>query len=202
MHTPTARRLTKYLTAMLLLPHPLTALGETSTWEIDPEHFSISFEAEHIGFQKQLGLFLEGAGSFRYDPETGELDSGHVEVQSQSIFSNHDARDAHLRSDEFLDVDNHPVVSFEATSFAVDTKNNSRGVLSGDLTMLGNTHPVELAIVINKRARYPFGHRQETLGVSASTTINRSRWGMDYAVANNLVGDTVSLRFEFEAIRQ
>jgi len=59
-----------------------------------------------------------------------------------------------------------------------------------------------LDVRINKRGEYPFGHGQETLGISASTTIQRSDWGMDYAVANGLVGDDVALRFEFEAIRQ
>jgi polyisoprenoid-binding protein YceI len=59
-----------------------------------------------------------------------------------------------------------------------------------------------MQVTLNKRERYPFGHRQETLGISASTTIQRSQWGMDYGVSNNLVGDAVDLRFEFEAIRQ
>ena len=55
---------------------------------------------------------------------------------------------------------------------------------------------------LNKAAKYPFGHRNHTLGVSVSTTIQRSRWGMTYGVANGLVGDEVELLFEFEALRQ
>ena len=88
------------LSLALLTPLLLAAglaKAEPADWEIDPEHFSIAFETEHVGFQKQLGLFLEASGSFRYDPDSRELSGGSVEVQAGSIFSNHDARDNHLR---------------------------------------------------------------------------------------------------------
>ena len=78
----------------------------------------------------------------------------------------------------------------------------AEGVLRGSLTMLDETHLVDLEVVVNKQAVYPFGHRKETLGISASAVILRSQWGMDYGVANNMVGDEIRLRFEFEAIRQ
>jgi polyisoprenoid-binding protein YceI len=198
-----------YLCTPLLAFLMLTATdagAEASDWQIDPEHFSIAFAATHIGFQQQLGMFLEASGSFRYDPETKALSSGRVEVQAESVFSNHDARDNHLRSDDFLDAENHPVIIFEATDYTPrDGDGNSaeeHGTLTGNLTLLGNTRPVELTVTINKRARYPFGHRREALGISARTTLFRSQWGMDYAVANDLVGDEVTLRFEFEALRQ
>lgn len=182
-----------------LMPGTGGAHAEPADWEIDPEHFSIIFGAEHVGYQHQLGMFLDASGVFRYDPETQELSGGRVEVRAGSVFTNHDERDDHLRSDDFLDASNHPVIVFEATGYTPDNGNDG-GTLSGDLTLLGNTHPVELDVTINKRATYPFGHRRETLGISAGTTIRRSRWGMDYAM--DLVGNEVTLRFEFEALRR
>lgn len=179
-----------------------TARAEPADWEIDAEHFSIVFDVEHMGYQQQIGMFLEASGSFRYDPNANELFSGRVEVQSDSVFSNLDDRDDHLRGGDFLAVDDHPLVVFSATEFMPNSNDPMRGTLAGNLTLLGETHPVELQVTLNKRERYPFGHRKETLGVSASTTIQRSRWGMDYGVTGNLVGDDVGLRFEFEAIRQ
>jgi polyisoprenoid-binding protein YceI len=175
-----------------------TVHAAPANWEIDPEHFSITFGAGHVGYQHQMGMFLDASGSFRYDPETRELSGGRVEVRADSIFSNHDERDGHLRSDDFLDASNHPFIVFEATGYTSDDENG--GTLTGDLTLLGNTHPVELDVTINKHDTYPFGHRRETLGISARATIQRSRWGMDYAL--DLVGDEVMLRFEFEALRQ
>jgi len=177
------------------------AQAEPADWEIDPEHFSIAFAVDHIGYQQQLGLFLKGSGSFRYDPDTQELSTGRVEIQAGSIFTNHDDRDEHLSSKDFLNVRRNPVIVFEATDL-VPGDDAARGTLNGKLTLLGETHPVALEVIVNKRAKYPFGHRRETLGISAYTTITRSQWGMDYGVADNLVGDEVSLRFEFEALRQ
>ena len=177
------------------------ASAEPTDWNIDPEHFSIAFEAEHVSYQRQLGFFLEGSGSFRYDADTRELSSGRVEIQADSIFSNHERRDDHLRGRDFLNVRRNPVIVFEATGYTPGSIGDS-GVLTGNLTLLGNTHPVELEVTINKQARYPFGHRRETLGISARTTILRSLWGMDYGVADDLVGDEVTLRFEFEALQQ
>lgn len=176
--------------------------AEQADWEIDPEHFSIVFGADHIGYQQQLGMFLKGSGSFRFDPETGILANGRVEIQADSVFSNHEDRDDHLRGGDFLNARRNPLIVFEASNFVPSEEDSSFGTLNGSLTMLGETHPVELDVVINKRESYPFGHRQETLGISAHTVITRSTWGMDYGVADELVGDEVSLRFEFEAIRQ
>jgi len=69
---------------------------------------------------------------------------------------------------------------------------------------LGQTRPVELAVRLNKSAVYPFpiGLAKYTLGISATATLRRSDWGMDYAVANGLVGDEVHMSFELEAHRQ
>jgi polyisoprenoid-binding protein YceI len=76
------------------------------------------------------------------------------------------------------------------------------GILHGDLTLLGQTHPVVVAVTLNKAAKYPFGHGKHTLGVSARAKLKRSQWGMGYGVANKMVGDEVELLFEFEALRQ
>lgn len=174
--------------------------AEPADWRIDPDHFSIAFDVEHIGYKRQIGMFRAAAGSFRYDPVANELFEGQVSVEADSVFTAHDERDEHLRDDDFLDARQHPEIRFEAVQW--EPEGERSGTLSGELTLLGQTHPVALDVTINKLAEYPFGHGRETLGVSARLTIERSRWGMDYAVDNGLVGDDVALRFEFEAIRQ
>ena len=186
------------LTPLLLVAG--LAQSQPADWEIDSEHFSIAFEAGHVGYQKQLGLFLEGSGSFHYDPDAREFTAGRVEIQAGSIFTNLIARDNHLRGRDFLNTRRNPVIVFEATDY-VPGNDAVPGTLAGNLTLLGQTHPVVLEVTINKQAKYPFGHRRETLGISAHTMITRSQWGMDYGVADNLVGDEVTLRFEFEAFR-
>lgn len=177
-----------------------SALAEPRTYEIDPDHFSIGFRVEHIGYARVLGLFLKGKGGFVYDEESRRLVSGRVVVAADSAFSNHKARDHHIRESDFLDAGQYPEIVFQATGYTPASP--TQGKLAGDLTLLGQTRPVTLDVTLNKAASYPFGHGKHTLGLSASTTIRRSLWGMNYGVERGLVGDEVALSFEFEAVRQ
>lgn len=180
----------------LLMP----AQAEVRKFTIDPDHFSLMFEVDHLGYASVLGLFLEAEGSFEYDAEAGTVPSGKVTVQSDSVFSNHDKRDEHLRKSDFLHTSKYPTIVFEVTGF--EKTGEDTGKLTGDLTLLGETRPVTLDVTLNKAAEYPITHEEYTLGLSASTTIKRSEWGMTYALDPLLVGDEVKLRFEFEAIRE
>ena len=175
--------------------------AEPLFWEIDPEHFSVAFETEHIGYQSQLGFFLEANGEFHFDPETYEFFPGQIEVEASSVFTNNEDRDEHLRGKDFLNSRRHPVIFFEAREFHPNQQRTG-GELKGELTMLGITQPINLLVTLNKSERYPFGHRRETLGVSASAVIARSKWGMNYGIANGMVGESVKLRFEFEAVQR
>jgi polyisoprenoid-binding protein YceI len=186
----------------LLVSTPLAA--SPATYRIDPEHFSIAFLIEHIGYERLIGQFTQASGEFVYDEQAKQLNSGSVEVRAASVTTHHDPRDGHVRSGDFLNSEKHPLIRFVAKSYRPDGHSGGEpgGTLRGDLTMLGQTHPVELKVRLNKAAQYPFGHRKHTLGVSASAKIQRSRWGMTYGVANGMVGDEVELLFEFEALRQ
>jgi polyisoprenoid-binding protein YceI len=190
-------RILPMLLAILFSP---TLHAAPATYRIDPEHFSIAFLIEHVGYAKMIGQFTEAKGEFIYDEQTKLLHSGNVEVLAASVSTHHDKRDEHVRNQDFLDADAFPLIRFSAKQYR--TEGDSAGILRGDLTMLGQTHPVELNVRLNKAASYPFGHRRHTLGVSATATIQRSRWGMSYGVANGMVGDAVELLFEFEALRQ
>jgi len=176
------------------------AFAESREFRIDPDHFSIAFRIGHIGYADQIGLFLEAEGRFVYDADANQLSSGEVTVAADSVFTNHDRRDAHLRDDDFLDASRYETIRFEAREWQPDSP--EAGTLLGDLTLLGTTRPVELAVTLNKLADYPFGHRRPTLGLSASATIRRSEWGMTYGVEDDLVGDEVHLMFELEAIAE
>jgi polyisoprenoid-binding protein YceI len=178
------------------------AMAEPAEFRIDPDHFSIGFLVEHVGYADTLGQFLEASGHFTYDEADNELSQGTVIVQADSVFTNHERRDEHLRNDDFLDADRHATIRFEATAWRPGEDDPRQGTLEGELTLLGKTRPVSLDVTLNKAGEYPFGHGGYTLGVSARATIRRSEWGMNYAVENGLVGDEVDLIFEFEAIRQ
>ncbi|MDX1633089.1 MAG: YceI family protein [Marinobacter sp.] len=184
----------------LLLALALPAQAEVRKYTIDPDHFSLMFEVNHLGYASVIGLFLESEGSFEYDAEAGTVPSGKVTVQSDSVFTNHEKRDEHLRKSDFLHTSEYETVVFEVTGF--EKTGDNTGKLTGDLTLLGKTRPVTLDVTLNKAAEYPITHEEYTLGLSAETIIKRSEWGMTYALDPLLVGDEVRLRFEFEAIRE
>lgn len=199
------RFLTLLLSTALLLGVNQTLRAEPKTYVIDPEHLSVGFLVSHIGYAKTLGLFRDGRGEFSFDETTGELADLRVVVDTASVFTNHDKRDAHLRSDDFLDTENYPTMTFTAAS-AERTGDRSFEV-TGELTLLGQTRPLILEVAWNKSAEYPFrpGLFQSTpyvLGASARGSLKRSDYGMTYAVADGLVGDTVEILIEFEAKQQ
>ena len=180
--------------APLLVSAPLAAAP--ATYRIDPEHCSIAFLVDHMGYEKMIGMFTDVSGEFVYDEAKQHLASGHVEIQSASVDTHHRPRDGHLRSGDFLDSERHPLIRFVAREYRPGAAD---GVLRGDLTLLGQTRPVELSVRLNRAAKYPFGHGRHTLGISARGSIRRSEFGMTYGVANDMVGDEVELLIEFEA---
>lgn len=175
------------------------AIAQPQQYTIDDEHFSMTFKAMHIGYAYVIGMFREVEGQFVYDPETRMVKDGEVIIPADSVFTNHEKRDEHLRGEDFLNVSDHPKIRFEVTDF--EATGQSTGKLTGDLTLLGETNPVTLDVVLNKAAEYPIGHGEYTLGLTAHGEIKRSDWGMTYGLAEELVGDKVRLQFEFEAIR-
>jgi len=175
---------------------PLTH-AEPVTFTVDDEHFSMAFEIMHIGYAPVIGMFREVEGQFVYDEETRELSSGKLTFKSDSVFTNHKKRDNHLRDTDFLNASEYPDITFTVTDF--ETTGENTGTVTGDLTMLGKTNPVSLDVMLNKAAVYPIGHEKYTLGISATTTLKRSDWGMTYGLDPALVGDEVTLRFGFEA---
>ncbi|MCB5200717.1 YceI family protein [Loktanella sp. TSTF-M6] len=177
-----------------------TVSAEPARFELDPAHTTIAFLVDHVGYAATLGLFAEVSGGFTYDTETQELSDLEVTVRTQSVETLNDARDEHVRSGDFLAVADHPDMVFTADGGV--PSDATSGTVTGDLTLLGQTHPLTLDVTLNKAEAYPFGHGRFTLGISARGSLQRSQWGMVYGVDNGLVGDTVTLIIETEAMRE
>lgn len=174
-------------------------LAEPARYELDPDHTTLSFLVTHVGYAGTLGLFDTVEGSFSYDMDTQSLSDLHVQVMTDSVITLNEARDNHLRSGDFLDVADHPVMTFSASTG--DARDATSGRVTGDLTLLGTTLPLTLDVTLNKAAPYPFGHQRFVLGISARGTLKRSDFGMTYGVENQLVGDEVQIIIETEAMR-
>jgi len=185
--------------AATLIAAGTPAAAEMVRYEIDPEHVTVAFMVDHVGYANTLGIFRDVSGHFMFDPEARELGAVEITVDAASVWTNNERRDEHVRNADFLDVENHPAVSF--TAMGGEATGETTGTVTGDLTILGQTKPITLEVELNKIAPYPFGHKRETIGASIRGTVVRSMYGMDYAVANGLVGDEVELLIEIEAIK-
>ncbi len=187
------------LASLLAVAVSKTTYAEPRRWRIDPEHFAIAFEAMHIGYSKVLGQFLKAEGEFVFDETTRTLFDAEIRVDARSVFTNHEARDNHLRAADFLDAERHPIISFKMTRAV--PKSETTGVVEGLLTFRGVTLPLSVDVTLNKIGRYPWGENY-VLGLSARTVVKRSLWGSTYAVDNGWVADEIPIQIELEAIRE
>ncbi|MEL6196936.1 MAG: YceI family protein [Pseudomonadota bacterium] len=185
------------LVAAAIAVAPFAAKADPVTFDIDPTHTTVAFWVDHVGYARTLGWFTEVSGSFVYNATEKTVTDVRLEVNPSSVFTNDERRDEHVRNADFLDVESHPEILFVAEGGEVTGENT--GVVRGELTILGQTKPIEVAVTLNKDAEYPFGHKKRTLGVSAEATVVRSEYGMTYALGG-LVGDEVEVVFEMEAI--
>ncbi len=176
------------------------AQAEPRDYVMDREHFAIGFLVHHMGLADTLGMFLEARGSFVYDSEAESLSDVEIVVQAASVFTNHEARDDHLRGPDFLNVREYPTMTFTASE--AERSGEDSGKLHGELTLLGETRPLTLDVEYKGERRYFFGDEQMAMGISARGTVMRSDYGMAYALEQDMVGDEIELIIEFEAILQ
>jgi len=184
------------LTGVMMVPKT----GDAGTrWRLDPEHTTVMFEAPHIGYARIFGLFQRVEGEFDFDEATRALTYLRIKVDLDSVFTNNQRRDRHLRSEDFLDAYNHRIAEFVMTD--ADPASDKTGQIIGDLRFRGVTKPVTLDVTLNRIGPYPFGGTY-VLGASATTVIRRSDFGSSYGVADGWVPDEIPVRIEIEAIRE
>jgi polyisoprenoid-binding protein YceI len=169
---------------------------------LDPAHSRIGFVARHAMVTKVRGSFndFEGTGYFdAVDPSRSQLE---VTVKAASIDTRNADRDAHLRTNDFFDMETYPEIRFVST--AVEPVDETTHRVTGDLTIKGVTRPVSIDFEYTGSAVDPFGNQR--LGLEGSTTVNRKDWGINWNAALDtggvLVSEKVVLEFEVSAIRQ
>jgi polyisoprenoid-binding protein YceI len=195
----------KAIARLIVLVALLCAFGpvraQAARFDIDPEHLSIGFMVDHIGYAKILGMFQKASGSYTFDEATGTLADLRVVIETASIFTSHRKRDDHLKSPDFLNASEFPRMTYTSTSAKRTSERNF--VVDGQLELLGKRLPVVLNVTVNKTGNYELpGVKAYVMGVSARGSFKRSAYGMNYGVANGWVGDTVELIIEFEARRK
>jgi polyisoprenoid-binding protein YceI len=170
-------------------------------WKFDLSHSNVGFSARHLMVAKVRGHFASWSGTLEIDEENPGASKVEVSIDAASIDTKEADRDKHLKSADFLDVENHPQITFRSTK--VERKSKSDLVVTGDLTIRGTTRSVTLDVEYAGRAKDPWGG--ERVGFSASTSINRKDYGLVWNVALEtggfLVGDKIDIALEIEAIK-
>jgi len=187
------RLTTTLVAATILASTPALAAEE---WQFDHAHTMIGFSLDHLGFATMYGVFTEFDGTVMLDQDDPSNSSVSVTIDAASVDTRYADRDAHLASDDFFDVANNPSIAFESTSVNVTGENTAE--VTGDLTMLGTTNPVTLDVTLNQLGPNPF-FETPTAGFSATATLNRSDWGIDFGVP--AIGDEVAVIIEAEVIQ-
>lgn len=176
------------------------ALPAAGTYTIDPAHSKIEAVARHLMVTKVRGHFADYQGTVIVD-EDPTRSSVELTMQAVSITTGVEDRDAHLRSPDFLDVENHPTVTFRSTS--IKEAGNS-WVLSGDLTIIGKTNPVSLDLQFLGVINDPWGNAKSAF--SASGEFNRHDFGLSWNVPLDgggvLVSETFKLEIEAQLVAQ
>jgi polyisoprenoid-binding protein YceI len=173
-----------------------------TVWQIDPKHTLVEFAVSYLAFTTVKGSFDGVSGTIRADDQDPARSSVDVESDAASLDTREGRRDTHLRSGDFLDVERYPTITFTNTRVEVLAPNRWR--VHGDLTIRGTTRPVALEAELKGRGRNPEG--LEVVGLAARTEINRRDFGLTWNRALEtggvLVGDTVAIQLQVQAIRQ
>jgi polyisoprenoid-binding protein YceI len=175
---------------------------EKIKWLLDPMHSELQFKIKHLMISNVSGALK----SFQAEVETEEEDFSTAEInltaQMDSISTNNEQRDAHLRNSDFFEVDKYPELKFKSTK--VEKIDADTFALHGELTLKGVTKPVKLNVEFNGTTKDPWGG--ERAGFVVTGKINRADWGVNFNSALEtggvLLGEEVKINSELEFVKQ
>jgi polyisoprenoid-binding protein YceI len=164
----------------------------TGTWTIDPVHSDVSFVVRHFSVSKVRGRFTAVSGTIvtGEDPNTSSVTAA---IQADSVNTDNEQRDGHVRSADFLHVEEHEHLTFSSTAVRVDGEDVE---IDGNLTLHGVTRPVTLTGELGGFADSPHG---KVIGVSVSTEIKRSDFGVGATIPVAVVSDKIKIELNIEA---
>ncbi|MCH6558108.1 MAG: polyisoprenoid-binding protein, partial [Nitrospirae bacterium] len=172
-----------------------------SKWTFEPGHTAASFAVRHMMVTWIRGSFGDVHGTLNIDLDRPVGGSLHVEIDTARIWTGDAARDDHLRAADFLDVENHPTMTYKMKSYK---KTGDTYTVLGDLTLRGVTKEITLAGTFNGVAKDPWGNTRA--GFKGEGTINRKDFGMKFSATLDsgglLVGDEVKIKIEVEVIKE
>ncbi len=180
-------------------------MAEKTTWTIDPAHSSVEFAVKHMMFTTVRGRFNDFKGTIRTDEQNPDQSVVEVEIAAASIDTGSADRDAHLKSADFLDVENHPTITFRSRRVeGAHRQEGDKFTLTGDLTIRGTTLEVTLDSQFEGIGKDPWGGTRA--GSRATGRLDRRDWGLKWNQALEtggvLVANEVRIEIEVQAVKQ
>jgi polyisoprenoid-binding protein YceI len=171
------------------------AVGQTGTWQIDPNHSAAQFSVKHLGVSTVRGAFTKVSGTAKYDTDPAKI-SLDATIDANSVDTRVDMRDKDLRSPHFFDVEKYPTITFHSKH--ASAAGTGKLKITGDLTIHGVTKEVVLDVDgPSAPIKDPWGNQR--IGASATTTINRQDFGV--SAASGAVGDEITITIDTELIQ-
>jgi len=186
--------------ALILLVMTFVSIGSfaQTQWKVDPYHSSLNFNISHSGISIVNGKFLEYTGSLTTNGEALNNANFDFTVRVNSINTNVENRDNHLRSADFFGVEKFPNMTFKSTKILATGKPNEY-LLYGKLTIKDVTKDVIFDVVYGGTVASDQG---EKLGMKAQTTVNRFDYNINYDPAAAGVGKDVSIVVHLQFAKQ
>ena len=176
------------------------AQAETAKYQVDIEHSTVGFSVDHLVVSKTKGQFMDYTGFIEMDPEAKTVTAIEAVVKTDSINTNHQKRDGHLKSADFFDVEKYPTMTYKLKSYG---KNGVGYTAIGDLTLKGVTKEITLVGNFNGVTKDPWGNTRA--GFTAEGKINRKEFGINWSKALDngglVVGDDVLIKLDIECIK-
>ena len=171
------------------------AESSAANYTLDAAHCAVVFRISHMGMSYTYGRFNDVSGRFAVDSSDTANSSFDCTIKTASIDTNHKKRDDHLRSPDFFDARQFPVMTFKTTGIHA---HGPKLHLTGDLSMHGVTRPIDFHMDKMGEGKDPWG--KQRIGFSAAFKIKRSDFGMKQHL--KMVGDEVELLISFEGVRE
>lgn len=181
----------------------LPAFAFASTWTIDPDHSNVGFKVRHLMVSNVKGSFEKHTGIVEINDKDITKSKVEVSIDTNSINTNVQKRDEHLRSADFFDVAKYPAMTFVSKKVATAGKDKLK--VTGDLTLHGITKQVVLDVEgPSKESKDPWGNIRK--GATATTKINRKDFGLVWNKALETggvaVGEEITITLEIEMIKK
>ncbi len=171
-------------------------------YTIDPSHSLIEFSVKHMMVTTVKGRFKNFSGEVNIDEANPSASTVNVTIETASIDTGAEQRDAHLRGADFFDAEKYPAITF--TSKKIEALGNERYRVTGDLTIHGVTREIPLEITREGVAKNPYGKQVQAF--STAFTLSRKDFGLEWNVALEsggwLVSDQVKISLEIEALEK